>query len=679
MMKFAFTGWGVGVMLLGVAGALLNGPEMLAAEGPGEAAVYEGPESGIDPAKAPELWKVGGQVIKRVAGVEAGYAGYEATEEEKKVGAVIYRRLEPRLCGYTAKPAPWEVLSAANGWTISTFGTPGEVVDVWVSVYALKDLKGVDVEYLGIAGRGMKGGATKADDGGPTEGMRAGKGWPGVRWPVSRYVLKDWVQLRSLYSTSTFYVTPEVLEPLEPQKPLEAEGKGALGVTIPKGESRTFWLSIEIPKEAKAGVAKHTVQVKWDGGESGSFEIPVRVMPFALDEPREKYWGLYTTSGVRWGKMSDAALKAELLDYKQAGINCVVVDMFGQTGAGFKVVDGKVTGFSAPELERFQKLRREVGLKGPLVLYFGPRLELSLVGARGEKPTGFFDVLPQMKDEVFNGQFRALIGEFDGVMKRTGGEAGYQEWYYAGIDEPGVSLGRQERAMWEFTQARAAGARTWTTLHGEFGATVAPMTSVPVFHRGWSVQNQQLVNDRKAETAKFKQPFWVYGSGAYENQEGNTIQNRHHNGVMMYKLGLDGMVSWTYQWPGADTTSDFVSEKKKAPGKQAMMTYTRADGVVMPTLQWVGTRMGITDYRYLATLDRLITEAEGSRDEAVKRAGAQARNLLEERMGLVPWADPMPESFDMNAFGDADAQAIRWWAAQKIEEMSGLLKKEGER
>ncbi len=673
MKKKGFWGWGLWGVALLVAGLLIGVNGLFAAESEGEGVVYEGAESGLDPAKAPEVWKVGGQLIKRVTVPEAGYPAYEATEEEKKAGAVVYRRAEPRLCGYTAKPAPWEVFSETRGDGITTFGTPGEVVDAWVSVYALRDLKGVDAKYFGIPGRGMRKGENPSERGNGAETVRAGKGWPPVRWALSRYVLKDWVQLRSLYSTSTFYVTPEILEPLGDEE------KASAGIDIPKGESRTFWFSFEIPKDAKDGMATHLAWVGWDGGNSLNFEIRVRVMPFELDKVEGKHWGMYTTSSVRWGKMTDAALKAELMDYKQAGINCVVVDMFGQTGAGFKVSDGKVTGFSAPELERFQRLRREVGLTGPVVLYFGPRLELSLVSARGEKPAGFFDVLPQMKDEVFNGQFRALIGELDALVKRTGEEAGYQEWYFAGIDEPGVSLGRQERAMWEFTQARAAGAKTWTTLHGEFGAQIAPVTSVPVFHRGWSVQNEQLVKDRKAETAKFKQPFWVYGSGAYENQEGNTIQNRHHNGVMMYKLGLDGMVSWTYQWPGADTTSDFVSEKKKAPGKQAMMTYTRADGVVMPTLQWMGMRMGITDYRYLATLERVMGEVEkrgdapgaSAKDREAQRWAGGVRYELGTRMGLVPWADPMPESFDMETFGDADAQAIRWWAAQRIEELSG--------
>jgi hypothetical protein len=623
---------GLGVALAVGAGLLSGGAGVQGAEGEKEAAVYEGPESGIDPAHAPELWKIGAQVLKRVATPEPGYPAYEPTAADKALGMVVYRRDEPRLCRYTSAAAPWEV-----GKPIETFGAPGQTVDVWLSVQGLEDLKGVDVTLA----------------------------WPG-KPSASAYVLKDWVQLRSLYSTSTFYVTPEVLEPM-----------GEAGISVPKGESRTFWLTFDIPADAVAGVVGLEAVISREGKKIATVPVSVRVMPIVLEKPQNKYWGLYTTSSVRWGKLTDAQLKAELTDYKRAGINSVVIDMFGQSGAGFKIVDGKVTDFSAPVVERFQRIRQEVGLSGPVVLYFGPRLELSLIGARGEKPTGFFDPLPQMKDEVFNGQFRALVGEFDALIKRTGKGPGYQDWYFAGIDEPGVSLGRQQRAFWECQQAQAAGAKTWTTLHGEFSNEVAPVMNVPVFHRGWSVQNAAQVRDRVAETGKFKQPFWVYGSGAYENQEGNTIQNRHHNGVMMYKLGLDGMVSWTYQWPGADTTSDFVSEKKKAPGKVAMMTYTRADGVVMPTLQWVGTRMGIDDYRYLATLEKAIGEALKSSDANAQAAGKAAKGELEERMRLVPWADPLPEGFDMDLFGDAEAQGIRWFAAQKIVALEGLMKKGG--
>ena len=169
----------------------------------------------------------------------------------------------------------------------------------------------------------------------------------------------------------------------------------------------------------------------------------MRVLPFTLATPTDRYWGMYVTSGVRWGKMSDDAVRAELLDMKLAGINCLVFDLFGQTSPAIAVNkdDASVT-VTFTQLERLQKLRREIEFPGPLVLYAGPRLEESLVRARNEKVDSYFGPLPQMKDETFCTQFRSILTQLDAIMNRTGEVPGYVEWYFAGIDEPGVEIGR---------------------------------------------------------------------------------------------------------------------------------------------------------------------------------------------------------------------------------------------
>lgn len=592
-------------------------------------------EDKLDLINPPPTWRVNNSIQRLVPVPLPVIEPATLTDDDRARGLVAYFRPNPRHCRYSAKPASWEV-----NVTPRAFVTPGQYEPLWFSVYSLKPFAALSAALT----------APLTSESGDT--------LPDAL--VSVRYLRDWPQLRSLYVNTTYYVTPELLE----AKP---------SLELPAEQSRTIWLTLRPPASAKPGLYRSTVRVTSAGQSVLEVPVELRVLPFTLITPRDRYWAMYSTSGVRWGKLSDDALRAELLDYKEHGINSVVMDLMNQTAAGI-TVKGDTVKVEHPQLVRFQRIRKEVGLPGPLILLAGPRLENQLVGARGQKVESFFGPLPQQKDPVFNAQFRDVLTQLDRIIKETGQDTpgvanGYTDWYFAGIDEPGVAVGRYERALWEFQQARQANIKTWTTLHGPFSQTIGPWTNVPVFHRAWSVCDAKTNAARAQESAALNQDYWVYGGGAYENQEGNMIQNRHHNGVLMYRAGLAGFANWTYQWPSGNPMSDFYSGEKNIPGKKAMITHIDpATGQIIPTLQWEGTRAGIDDYRYFFTLDAHIAAARklgrAKGDDALLALADRIRAEFDQRLALVPWADPLPESFDMEQFDNDRAHKLRWFAAE---------------
>ena len=89
------------------------------------------------------------------------------------------------------------------------------------------------------------------------------------------------------------------------------------------------------------------------------------------------------------------------------------------------------------------------------------------------------------------------------------------------------------------------------------------------------------------------------------------------------------MTAWTYYapMPYADEYNDL-----RGGFKRCVFAYHDADRSLIPTTTWEGLRAGITDWRYIATLEEAISKAKGKRQE---RGITALREILAE----VPWQD----------------------------------------
>jgi hypothetical protein len=155
-------------------------------------------------------------------------------------------------------------------------------------------------------------------------------------------------------------------------------------------------------------------------------------------------------------------------------------------------------------------------------------------------------------------------------------------------------------------------------------------------------------------------------------------------GLLFWKSGVDGISPYCYQHlPGFPYSpfDDFDSWEPQTHHdplgrhfKDHMATYPARRGVIH-TVQWKGLSEGLTDLRYLATLNAAIEKAETSGDPEVRERGADARRRFATRLDRIHWTDldilseskaaPYPD------FDGSDVAAVREEIVSDLEELAG--------
>ncbi|MEO7368189.1 MAG: hypothetical protein ABIZ36_09540, partial [Gemmatimonadaceae bacterium] len=154
-------------------------------------------------------------------------------------------------------------------------------------------------------------------------------------------------------------------------------------------------------------------------------------------------------------------------------------------------------------------------------------------------------------------------------------------------------------------------------------------------------------------------------------------------GLLLWKSGADGISPYCYQHlpgiphspfddfdPWDDTQVDTLGRRFK----DHMATYPARNGVIH-TLQWKGLAEGLTDLRYLNTLDAAIEAAEQAADPSIRERGPKARRQVELAVEKFHWDDvdilsetsatPYPD------FGSRDMLELRRTIVDQLKELNG--------
>ncbi|MDD2707740.1 MAG: DUF6067 family protein [Verrucomicrobiae bacterium] len=486
------------------------------------------------------------------------------TEEEKKRGYLVYSRQNPWNTHYTSIPGREEMTAE-----LRIAATPGEYEPAWFSVYALDGLRGVKVSLAGD--------------------LKNEKGAMISRDLVDVRTVKCWPQ-RTDWAAASYFVIPELLEKFKT-------------VDVPKESTRSFWLTVKVPRGTKPGDYLANILIEPAPGRQFTLPLKLKVLPFELREPKDRFWVMWTSDNG-YDRMSRADLRRELEDMKEHGINSVLFYAPGLKDAKFVKTESGMT-FSSAKLAEIQELRKELRLDGPLHLYWGPGLEEGVMKAVGKAGAKINWDDREIFETVKDG-FKAV----DRFVKKTGGKD-YGEWYYLGWDEPQIYEGGPKQAVFEHRVAKAAGIKDLvTTCEGEVASQLLPL----VAGMCWAGGPDSMEANRSRQKAGPE--YWWYGSGVYTGQEGGLMPNRYYCGMLFYKSGAIGEVGFIYTRTEAtgDPFDDFDGNKHPEP-KDAFIVYPSPDGNI-PTLQWEGIREGIDDYKYLYTLEELI--AAGKKEPSKK-------------------------------------------------------------
>jgi hypothetical protein len=117
--------------------------------------------------------------------------------------------------------------------------------------------------------------------------------------------------------------------------------------------------------------------------------------------------------------------------------------------------------------------------------------------------------------------------------------------------------------------------------------------------------------------------IWSY-SNPQVGVENPEVYRRNY-GLLLWKDKYDGACDYAYQWSAGNIWNDFDS-----PGgwRGHNFTYPTVDGVI-GTIAWEGYREGVNDVRYVTTLERLIREADISKNVRQKEIARSAKQYLE--------------------------------------------------
>jgi hypothetical protein len=352
--------------------------------------------------------------------------------------------------------------------------------------------------------------------------------------------------------------------------PVKDDSSNIQPVTIPAGTNKQFWITIHVPSNSIAGTYQGIITL----GETSSIKISLVVLPFSLAPSNMTqsiyYYGLLS-NGWNGGVGSigyiknHMQLKAELDDMKSHGITNPAI--FQQ--------------WRSPDLGTFMQYFRASGFTDNSIYYVG-------LGPQGmQNPSTVGSVLSYMN------------------------YYGINSVYFYGKDEAIGSTLINQRDSW--TAIRNAGGKIFVS--GYAASQFPPgnfeeMGDIQDLQIQCDYYNNLTIAQRQTEAAKWHSRGHKIFS--YDNPQMGLelpLTYRRNFGLMLWQVNYDGAMNYIYQSDYGNVWNDWDD-----PGnnyKDHNMTYPTSNGV-LDTLQWEGYAAGITDLRYMATLQAAITAAKAN-------------------------------------------------------------------
>lgn len=501
---------------------------------------------------------------------------------EFKTGFLVFQR-DPRMVYPDSIPQKDELISE-----IKVSATPGERKAFYFSLYALRDLENVKIRASVFDETGQ---AARMD-----KGIQIKKA---TCWPQ----LTDW-------TTRFYYIIPELLEPFD-------------GGPIRKNEACTFWLDFKTSATAQAGQYKGVITVE-NSGNSKTVDIPleITILPFKLVEPDNKHWLMYVD---RYPEKSFDQQKEMMGLLKNYGISGLILNFTAMSTFNFEIQNGEIAGFQSDYLNDILKIYNLTGMKGPVALWFQFKLEEAAAQALGVKDPVFSE---PWKNKVEAG-LRQGVPLMDAFIKKR---APGVKWYFYGRDEPPPGGEIYQRVRWVYKIMRDLGVNTVLTYYVQERDEKENLEFIPLLKADIGTP---ILKDLKL-LAQLNCQFWYLGGGCYSGQEGGLMPDRFCAGFGFNQTKGEAHVSWHWQRIKCDPFNEF---KKNNYGqkKNVMIAYPARNaglpGPYISTLQWEGIREGITDYKYLHTLNHYIALAKKNN---LQQAARSAEDKLNEVLGKIP-------------------------------------------
>ncbi len=383
------------------------------------------------------------------------------------------------------------------------------------------------------------------------------------------------------------------------------------------GAFKQFWVTIKAPGGTAPGRYDGTLTLS-AGGHRVAIPISLRVLPFALPEPRTYYDPERTFYTMLYNRPCYADILRENggdADHAARKLLAIFRNMrdHGMMHPRLEDIPRNPTAASEQVFARHLELMREAGLDTEVLFGGIPAIpDIGFLRAVRGVPLAEQTLYPVYLDRAEAAQR---------VIRETLGNVTV---YGFGWDEPSDGNMISQRLPWRRLHER--GVKTYSTgrvSHLDVG--------------GYNVDFVNLsgeVRSRDAVAPWHKMGVRVLNyAGPHTGPENPCFMRRTH-GLQLYKANYDGIGNYIL-----DSTrwNDFLGDEINFRG--FAMTYGTRDGVI-DTLQWEGVREAVDDVRY-ATLLRQLAHA------ALAADGIDARYTARRALS---WLERLDErTADLNA------------------------------
>jgi hypothetical protein len=378
------------------------------------------------------------------------------------------------------------------------------------------------------------------------------------------------------------------------------------------GQSKQIWLSVQVPSDARPGVYAGQIEII-GGAHSAHLELKLEVIPIKLVRPERDlfiwYKGTLDCSRPRH-YLAEATFRAQLQDIYDHGFRSLSLNEY-----------------SATYLQRAVRIAEEVGFDGHALIT--PPYPRGFTRVKFKKLTPVFYVSdeidvrgePFIESHIENSRHARLLGV------------------------PMMSSLVHHSFTRRLLDVRDIG----------HAPDVLSYYLPPNLHYFWAHSELPASKEWKLYY------YWL------SHMEKPNL-HRVLAGLYLWKSRADGIAPYCYQHlpqPPFSPFDDFdewepgfqVGEETR-PFKDHMTTYP-AQGGSIPTVQWKGLGEGITDLKYLTTLEGAINAGSQSGAERIRRLASEARRRLESFLACIdlraikitseteplPYADIRPEEY----------------------------------
>ncbi len=445
----------------------------------------------------------------------------------------------------------------------------------------------------------------------------------------------------------TRYVEPLRRWPRLPAHPRHPGWLDPAGpVDVPPRGCRQFWVTVHVPGDAPAGTFRGELVLRAGGERLANLPLEVTVRPFSLD-PVPAAVFLHGDDTPRGGETFE--------DSRAHGMTTICVSP-GWAKREVPVIDGDRVTFPGEFREVRETVRRarEAGLAVDQAVCVMTYQHFAMSVPAALRQAGIVSPLGELRRIDFNAGYRAFFEDREpvtGVPHQKGeywpvpdpraypetryGRRAYGAWvaalarldeiaredgwpgaFYWLIDEPHHSRGAMRLAITMLRAAEEARVDAMITCN-------EPTVSEPDPEKWWFppvADEPALLLEPELDTRCYVNRYLgpetaertrragdVYAT--YVNIYGNRpLPTRVLSGFLPWRLGIERLMFWTRKYASVENP----------------------DGTRSFLRDWEAAREGIDDWRYAATLERLLREGAGT--PAAREA---AREVLEEVRAAV--------------------------------------------